>query len=150
MLRHPDAMSPVADFAVDHFQNVLPDNSVSNPHRLIVCTGKIGHNLRVERAKRALTDVGIIFLEQLYPFPEAELQAALDQHPSATEIVWVQEEPANMGALSYILPLFRRVAGTRAVLSVKRTAAASPATGSAKAHALEEKTLIDLALGHES
>ncbi len=154
MLRHPDAMSPVTDFTPDpphaHFQNVLPDNSVTNPHRLLVCTGKIGHNLRVERAKRALTDVAIIFLEQLYPFPEAELQAALDQHPSATEIVWVQEEPANMGALSYVLPLFRRVAGTRAVLSVKRTAAASPATGSAKAHALEEKTLIDLALGHES
>jgi 2-oxoglutarate dehydrogenase E1 component len=150
MLRHPDAMSPVADFTLDTFQNVLPDNSVTNPHRLLVCTGKIGHNLRVERAKRKLTDVGIIFLEQLYPFPEAELQAALDQHPSATEIVWVQEEPANMGALSYVLPLFRRVAGDRAVLSVKRTAAASPATGSAKAHALEEKTLIDLALGRES
>ena len=154
MLRHPDAMSPVADFTPDpphaHFQNVLPDTSVTNPHRLLVCTGKIGHNLRVERAKRNDASVAIIFLEQLYPFPEAELQAALDQHPSATEIVWVQEEPANMGALSYVQPLLKRLAGDRAVLSVKRTAAASPATGSAKAHALEEKTLIDLALGHES
>jgi len=143
-------MSPASDFTLDHFQNVLPDNAVTNPHRLIVCTGKIGHNLRVERDKRKDLSVGIIFLEQLYPFPEAELQAALDQHPSATEIVWVQEEPANMGALSYVGPLLRRLAGDRAVLSVKRTAAASPATGSAKAHALEEKTLIDLALGHES
>jgi len=151
MLRHPDAMSPVADFALDHFQNVLPDNSVANPHRLLVCTGKIGHNLRVERAKRNDQSIGIIFLEQLYPFPEAELQAALNQHPSATEIVWVQEEPANMGARSYVMPLLRRIAGDRAVLSVKRTAAASPATGSAKAHALEEKTLIDLAFGgHEA
>jgi 2-oxoglutarate dehydrogenase E1 component len=155
MLRHPDAMSPVADLALDHFQNVLPDNSVTNPRRLIVCSGKIGHNLRVERAKRKLPEnesqpVGIIFLDQLYPFPEAELHAALAQHPSATEVVWVQEEPANMGALTYVLPLLRRLAGDRAVLSVKRTAAASPATGSAKAHALEEKTLIDLALGHES
>jgi 2-oxoglutarate dehydrogenase E1 component len=154
MLRHPDAMSPVSDFTNDephaHFQNVLPDNAVTNPHRLIVCTGKIGHNLRVERDKRKDLSVGIIFLEQLYPFPEAELQAALDQHPSATEIVWVQEEPANMGALSYVGPLLKRLAGDRAVLSVKRTAAASPATGSAKAHALEEKTLIDLALGHEA
>jgi 2-oxoglutarate dehydrogenase E1 component len=150
MLRHPDAMSPVADLTLDHFQNVLPDNTVTNPHRLLVCTGKIGHNLRVERAKRKLTDVAIIFLEQLYPFPETELQAALDQHPSATEIVWVQEEPANMGALSYVLPLMRRMSGPRALVSVKRTAAASPATGSAKAHALEEKTLIDLALGPEA
>jgi 2-oxoglutarate dehydrogenase E1 component len=150
MLRHPDAMSPVADLTLDHFQNVLPDNSVTNPHRLLVCSGKIGHNLRVERAKRKDHPVGIIFLEQLYPFPEAELQAALDQHPTATEIVWVQEEPANMGALAYIQPLLKRIAGDRAVLSVKRTAAASPATGSAKAHALEEKTLIDLALGYEA
>ncbi len=155
MLRHPDAMSPAADLTLDHFQNVLPDNSVTNPHRLLICTGKIGHNLRVERDKRRLQEkqdpsVGIIFLEQLYPFPEAELQAALDQHPSVTEIVWVQEEPANMGPLTYVLPQLRRLAGDRAVLSVKRTAAASPATGSAKAHALEEKTLIDLALGHES
>jgi 2-oxoglutarate dehydrogenase E1 component len=155
MLRHPDARSPVADLALEHFQNVLPDNTVVSPRRLLVCTGKIGHNLRVERDKRSVADkqetsVGIIFLEQLYPFPEAELQAALDQHPSATEIVWVQEEPANMGALFYIQPLLKRLVGDRALLSIKRTASASPATGSAKAHALEEKTLIDLALGHES
>jgi 2-oxoglutarate dehydrogenase E1 component len=150
MLRHPDAMSPVADFALDHFQNVLPDNDVTNPRRLLVCTGKIGHNLRVERTKRNDMSVGIIFLEQLYPWPEAALQAALDQHPSASEIVWVQEEPANMGALFYVQPLLKRLAGDRALLTVKRTASASPATGSAKAHALEEKTLIDLALGHGS
>ena len=150
MLRHPDAMSPATDLALDHFQNVLPDNDVVNPRRLLVCTGKIGHNLRVERAKRNDLSVGIIFLEQLYPFPEAELQSALDQHPTATEIVWVQEEPANMGALSYVQPLLKRLAGDRALLNVKRTASASPATGSAKSHALEEKTLLDLALGHGS
>ena len=82
------------------FENVLPDNDVKDPWRLLVCSGKIGHNLRVERVKRKDMSVGIIFLEQLFPFPEEELQAALDQHPSATEIVWVQEEPANMGAFS--------------------------------------------------
>ena len=150
MLRHPDALSPVADFARGNFLNVLPDNDVTNPRRLLVCTGKIGHNLRVERAKRGLNDVGIIFVEQLYPWPEAELRAALNQHPSATEILWVQEEPANMGAHTYVMPLLKRIAGDRPVLSVKRTAAASPATGSAKAHEMEEKTLIDLALGHSA
>jgi 2-oxoglutarate dehydrogenase E1 component len=150
MLRHPDAMSTVAELNRDHFLNVLPDNDVVNPRRLLVCTGKIGHNLRVERAKRGLKDVGIIFVEQLYPWPEAELQAALNQYPSATEIVWVQEEPANMGALFYVQPLLKRLAGDRALLTVKRSASASPATGSAKAHELEEKTLIDLALGHGS
>ena len=153
MLRHPDAMSTLAEFGRDRFLSVLPDNDVTNPRRLLVCSGKIGHNLRVERARRRLKDkpdmsVGIIFLEQMYPWPEAELQAALDQHPSATEIVWVQEEPANMGPLFYVMPLLRRMAHGRRVTSVKRTASASPATGSAKAHELEEKTLLDLALGH--
>jgi 2-oxoglutarate dehydrogenase E1 component len=150
MLRHPDAMSPVADLALEHFQNVLPDNTVSSPRRILVCTGKIGHNLRVERAKRNLTDVAIVFVDQLYPWPETELQAALDQHPHAADVVYVQEEPANMGAFAYIMPLLKRVVGDRPLLSVKRTASASPATGSAKAHELEEKTLIDLALGHGS
>ena len=147
MLRHPDAMSPLAEFARDGFQNVLPDHEVKAPRRLLVCSGKIGHNLRVEREKRKDMGVGIIFLEQLYPWPEAELQAALDEHPEAEEIVWVQEEPANMGAFSYVMPELRRMAGDRAVLSVKRSASASPATGSSKAHEMEEKTLIDLAFG---
>jgi 2-oxoglutarate dehydrogenase E1 component len=150
MLRHPDALSPISDLALPTFQNVLPDNEVVNPRRLLVCSGKIGHNLRVERTKRKDMSVGIIFVEQLYPWPEAELAAALTQHPSAKEIVWVQEEPANMGAYSYVKPLLDRLAGGRTVLSVKRTASASPATGSAKAHEMEEKTLIDLALGHNS
>jgi 2-oxoglutarate dehydrogenase E1 component len=147
MLRHPDASSTLADFAIERFQNVLPDNDVIDPRRLLVCSGKIGHNLRVEREKRKDFSVGIIFLEQMYPWPEEELQAALDQHPNAQEIIWVQEEPANMGAFSYVMPLLRRMAGDRAVLSVKRSASATPATGSAKAHEIEEKTLIDLALG---
>jgi 2-oxoglutarate dehydrogenase E1 component len=147
MLRHPDASSSVAEFSKPAFENVLPDNDVKDPRRLIVCSGKIGHNLRVERVKRKDMSVGIIFLEQLYPWPEAELQAALDQHPLAEEIVWVQEEPANMGPFTYVMPKLRRMAGNRAVRSVKRHAGASPATGSAKAHEIEEKTLINLALG---
>jgi 2-oxoglutarate dehydrogenase E1 component len=147
MLRHADASSKLADFAAPRFLNVIPDNSVTSPRRLLICTGKIGHNLRVERERRKDNSVGIIFLEQMYPWPEDEMQAALDQHPEATEIVWVQEEPANMGALFHVLSHLRRMAGDRAVISVKRSASASPATGSAKAHELEEKTLIDLAFG---
>jgi 2-oxoglutarate dehydrogenase E1 component len=91
--------------------------------------------------------VAIIFLEQMYPWPQEEMQAALDQHPDAQDVVWVQEEPANMGAFSFVMPLLRRIAGDRTVLSVKRHESATPATGSAKAHEIEEKTLIDLAFG---
>jgi 2-oxoglutarate dehydrogenase E1 component len=147
MLRHADASSQLADFSAERFLNVIPDTAVTAPRRLLVCSGKIGHNLRVERERRKDMSVGIVFLEQMYPWPEDEMQAALDMHPEAKEIVWVQEEPANMGALFYVMPELRRMAADRAVLSVKRSAVASPATGSAKAHDLEEKTLIDLAFG---
>ncbi len=148
MLRHPDANSPIEDFSRAGFLNVLPEVEIKNAKRLLICTGKIGHQLRVERTKRGVDSVGIIFVEQLHPWPEAELRAAIEQHPGVQEIVWVQEEPSNMGALTFVQPHLRRIAGNHAVLSVKRSASASVATGSAKAHELEEKTLLDLAFGH--
>jgi 2-oxoglutarate dehydrogenase E1 component len=77
------------------------------------------------------------------------MQAALDMHPNA-EVVWVQEEPANMGARFYVMPHLRKMARDRAVVSVNRSASASPATGSAKAHDLEERALIDVAFGAKS
>jgi 2-oxoglutarate dehydrogenase E1 component len=147
MLRHPDAVSPIEDFSKPHFQNVLLETEIQNAQRLLLCTGKIGHELRVERKKRGDSATGIVFVEQLYPWPETELSAAIAAHPEAHEIVWVQEEPANMGAHSFVMPRLRRLAQDRSVLSVKRSAAASPATGSAKAHEMEQKTLIELALG---
>ena len=146
MLRHPDASSSLADFETQWFRNVVPDTTVQNPRRLLICSGKIGHNLRVEREKRKDMGVGIVFIDQLFPWPEKEMQEALDMHPGA-EVVWVQEEPANMGAMFYVMPQLRRMARNRVVVSVKRHESASPATGSAKAHEIEEKILIDLAFG---
>jgi 2-oxoglutarate dehydrogenase E1 component len=147
MLRHPDANSAIQDFTRPRFLNVLPETEIVDPKRLLICTGKIGHELRMERKKRKDDSTGIIFVEQLYPWPEAELMAELQKHGSATEIVWVQEEPANMGALWFAVPRLKRISGGRQVLTVKRSAAASPATGSAKAHDMEQKTLINLAFG---
>jgi 2-oxoglutarate dehydrogenase E1 component len=145
MLRHPDASSAVEDFAQPHFRNVLPDTEVSEAKRILLCTGKIGHELRDERKKRKDNSTAIVFLEQMYPFPEDELVAELEKHASARDIVWVQEEPANMGAMFYVLPRLRHIAGERPVLSVKRSASASPSTGSAKAHEMEQNTLLTLA-----
>jgi 2-oxoglutarate dehydrogenase E1 component len=150
MLRHPDASSPIEDFTHQRFLNVLPDSEVSGAKRILLCTGKIGHELREERKKRKDDSTAIVFLEQLYPFPEQEIASAIEQHPSARDVVWVQEEPANMGALFYILPRLRHIAGERSVLSVKRSASASPATGSAKAHEMEQKTLLTLAFTTKS
>jgi 2-oxoglutarate dehydrogenase E1 component len=149
MLRNPDASSPVAGFELPRFQNVLPEIEVQQVNRLLLCTGKIGHELRMERAKRKNSTTGIIFLEQLYPWPETELAQEVARHPEAREVVWVQEEPGNMGALSFVVPRLRRLFPERKVLSIKRSAAASPATGSAKAHDMEQKTLISLALRDE-
>jgi len=145
MLRHPDASSSLDDFTQKQFQRVIPDTDVQNADRILLCTGKIGHELRNERKKRSETSTAIVFVEQLYPFPEADLVAEMERHHGAREMVWVQEEPANMGALNYILPRLRKIAGDRAVLSVKRSSSPSPATGSAKAHDVEQKTLLTLA-----
>jgi 2-oxoglutarate dehydrogenase E1 component len=145
MLRHPDANSPIEAFTHKRFLPVLPDTEINDAQRILISTGKIGHELRMERQKRKDHSTAIIFLEQLYPFPELELVAAIQQHASARDIVWVQEEPANMGALFYLLPRLRHISGSRSVLSVKRSASASPSTGSAKAHEVEQKTLLTLA-----
>ena len=86
-------------------------------------------------------------LEQMYPFPEADIKAAARPiYKNATEFIWVQEEPANMGALSFVVPRLKKILGPK-VRSIKRAENSTPATGSAKAHELEQKTLITLALG---
>jgi 2-oxoglutarate dehydrogenase E1 component len=146
MLRHPDASSSIEEFSSGSFQRVRPDTEVTAARRILLCTGKIGHELRVERKKKKISDIAITFVEQMYPFPEADLTAELQRHSRAREIVWVQEEPANMGALNYMLPRLRHLAGDKHVLSVKRSASPSPATGSAKAHDVEQKALLSFAL----
>ena len=145
MLRNPAAASPLADFAREKFLTVIPDAEVSNATRVLICTGKIGHELREERKKLGSVSTAIVFVEQLYPFPEKELEAELNRHAAAHEIIWVQEEPANMGALAFVIGKIERVAHGRPVRSVKRSAGASPATGSAKAHEMEQHTLLTLA-----
>jgi 2-oxoglutarate dehydrogenase E1 component len=147
MLRHADAASPLADLTRPRFAELLGDpESAETARRVIVASGKVLHELRAERKRRgAEGEVAVLGLEQLYPFPEGALAAELARMPAARELVWVQEEPGNMGALAYALPLLERAAGGRAVRSVKRSPSASPATGSAKAHALEQKALLQLA-----
>jgi len=162
MLRHPDASSNLDEFTRERFLRVVPDNEASNATRLLLCTGKIGHELRHARAARQTAQTedtqskdtqskdaqtAIVFLDQLYPFPEKELEAELARHPEVREIIWVQEEPANMGALFYVQPWLERVAHNIPIRTIKRSASASPATGSAKAHEMEQKTLITLAFG---
>lgn len=145
MLRHQDAGSSLSEFSRPRFLPVLPETEIVSASRVLVCTGKIGRELRGERKRRGDTSSAIIFVEQLYPFPESELASELHRHAGAAEVIWVQEEPANMGALAYILPRLKGLAGDRPVRSVRRKESASPATGSAKAHELEQKAILNLA-----
>jgi 2-oxoglutarate dehydrogenase E1 component len=147
MLRHPDASSTIEEFERPRFLTLVPDREVADAQSILIASGKVGHELRAERRRRNDTSTAILFLDQLYPLPKTEIAAAIDAHPNAREIVWVQEEPANMGALFYVLPRLEHIAKAKnlRVRTVKRSASASPATGSAKAHELEQKTLLTLA-----
>ena len=145
MLRAASACSEIGDLTHGRFQPVLDTAGGGTVRRLLVCSGKLAHEIASEKERRKEDRVAILRIEQFYPFPETEIDEAFGRFPIASEIIWVQEEPANMGALSFILPLLERAAGSRRVTSVKRSASASPATGSYKAHAIEQKALLELA-----
>jgi 2-oxoglutarate dehydrogenase E1 component len=145
MLRLPDAGSSKDEFTQSRFWKVFPERDIERAERIILCTGKIGRELRVERKRRHGTRTAIVSIEQLYPFPDEEIAAELTRHPDVRELVWVQEEPANMGAFNYVMPRLEDLSRGVKIRSVKRSASASPATGSAKAHELEQKTLLELA-----
>jgi len=137
MLRHPAAASRLSDLAGGRFRNVIPDGGDGSAERVLLCTGKIGHELRAERKRHPEGAPAIVFVELLYPFPDGEIAAEMDRHTKAREFVWVQEEPGNMGAHAFVIPELERLARGRSVLSVNRSMSASPATGSGKAHEME-------------
>jgi len=145
MLRHPGSSSAIGELSEGRFQTVRPDDEARpDARRILIGTGKIVNELRAERTKRGDTRTAILGLEQLYPFPLTPLTMAVKAYRGARELVWVQEEPKNMGAHFYVLQRLRTIFGS-GVMSVKRRASASPATGSGKAHAMEQQALLALA-----
>jgi len=145
MLRHASSSSPIEALTDGRFRTVLPDDEPRpDARRILIGSGKIVHELRAERRRRGDTTTAILALEQLYPFPLTPLTQAVTSYAGARELVWVQEEPKNMGAHFYVIPRLRTIFGS-GVTSVKRQASASPATGSGKAHQLEQQALLSLA-----
>jgi 2-oxoglutarate decarboxylase len=158
LLRLPAARSSAAEFETGHFQEVLLDsksqneaqNETSSPpnppsaiRRVLLCSGKVFYDLAEHREKEGRQDVAILRLEQLYPFPKEQILAALASYPSAREVGWVQEEPANMGALAFVqarlqpnLPVGVSFAG------IARDENGSPATGTATVHEYEQQELV--------
>src|SRR5882724_5400994 len=131
MLRHPEASSNLDDLTQPHFLPVVPDREITDAKHVLIASGKVGHELKAERRKRKDTSTAILFLDQLYPLPRPEIAAALDAHPNAREVIWVQEEPRNMGAFFYVMPRLTQLVQERglSLRSVKRSSSASPATG---------------------
>ena len=146
MLRAKPATSSVEELVSGKFQTVYADDSkYTGAERLFFCTGKIVHQLRAERERLNADDTAIISIEQLYPFPEGEVAEVIENYPNLKNIFWIQEEPANMGALSFVKPQLERLSGGMKVTTIKRATSASPATGSLKAHTLEQQALLKFA-----
>jgi 2-oxoglutarate dehydrogenase E1 component len=149
LLRHPMVASSPREFAEGRFRMVIPDAEAAERaqdiRRVIVCTGKVYVDLMSSELRAQRNDVAICRLEQLYPVPMRDLRGMLDTYANAEEIVWLQEEPENMGAWDFIRPHLIEVSGGRTVRHVARPRSASPAEGSAARHATNQQVLIEKA-----
>ena len=150
LLRHRLAVSSVTDLVEGSFHEVLDDSTTADPQQVahvLLCSGKVYYDLLAEREQRQRSDVAIVRVEQLYPFPDEQLIEILTRYEQATDIVWVQEEPRNMGAWSFMyerLPTLLRP--RQALRYAGRKPQASPATGSQRLHHQEQAALVEQAL----
>jgi multifunctional 2-oxoglutarate metabolism enzyme len=149
LLRAKATRSPIEDLTRGSFEEVLDDPRVGDAgavRRIVLCSGKIGQEALAERDKRG-APVAIVRVEQLYPWPYERLSEVVAHYPEAREIVWLQEEPANMGAWAFAQDrLAERFADTHRVVRVSRYESGSPATGSHTIHVQEQEAIIDAAL----
>ena len=154
LLRHKEAISSLEDLANGRFHNILDETDALDSEkveRLIICSGKVYYDLRAARRERELENIAILRLEQLYPFPEAELLQVLSAYPNIVDAVWCQEEPMNQGAWYASQHHMRRVIARHKVdvylRYVGRDASAAPAAGYMALHVEQQEKFIDEALG---
>ncbi len=150
LLRNPRAVSSLEELAEGRFQRVIPDSEAgpADVKRVLLTSGKVYYELAEARRKAERDDIAIVRLEQYYPLSEDLLEEALTPYADGTPVYWVQEEPRNMGAWSFLLlRLGRRLFGRWPFDRVTRPESASPATGSAAAHQKEQAELVATALG---
>ena len=152
LLRHPQVVSSLEEIAEGSFKKILSDEKVAlkDCNRLILCSGKIYYDLIDERTRQELDDVAIMRIEQLYPLSVEEIRNAIQGLPHGAEILWVQDEPTNMGAWPYIKFNFGDELGQYHKLRrVSRVESASPSTGSMAAHKLEHSELMEEAFARD-
>ena len=142
LLRHPKVVSPISEFTSGSFREVLPDTTVAakDVRRVILCTGKVYYDLEEAREKEKIKNVAIVRIEQLHPLPKTQILELLKSYQGA-EVVWVQEEPENMGYWAFMLRTYRQVN----MEIISRKPAASPATGYGKLHAKEQAEILNKA-----
>jgi multifunctional 2-oxoglutarate metabolism enzyme len=146
LLRHREAVSSAAEFSSGTFREVLDDGAAGDPsrvRRVVLSAGKVFYDLDAHRREAGVGDVALLRIEQLYPFPAGRLQSALARYAAATDIVWTQEEPRNMGAWTFLserLPAI--LAKGQELRYAGRPRSASPATGSYRRHVAEQKALV--------
>ena len=149
MLRHKESVSSLEDLASGQFQPVIPETENFNSEktrRIITCSGKIYYELVAYRRKQSISDMAIIRLEQLYPFPHDDFQAQIDRYPNAKEIIWCQEEPGNQGAWHRIQHYILRHMRSDQVLGYAlRPSSASPAVGYLELDRFQQNQLIEAA-----
>nr|WP_264885568.1 multifunctional oxoglutarate decarboxylase/oxoglutarate dehydrogenase thiamine pyrophosphate-binding subunit/dihydrolipoyllysine-residue succinyltransferase subunit [Dietzia sp. NCCP-2495] len=151
MLRNKKAVSPVSDFTSGKFRSVIDDqvfvDGSSDPSKvktMLLVSGKLYYELAARRDKDERDDIAIVRLEQLHPIPHRRLREALDRYPNLSEVRWVQEEPANQGAWSFLaLELPERIDDFPRLKRVSRRPMAATSTGLSKVHAVEQKALVD-------
>jgi 2-oxoglutarate dehydrogenase E1 component len=157
LLRKTTAMSPPDDLARGRFHSLIDDRlSVERPEcvkRIVVCSGKVYYDLLEERERR-FEDPGIVALvrlEEIYPWPQVELAAVVDRYRNASTVVWAQEEPANMGAWTFVRDhLQAELLPNQKLIYAGRRANASTATGSMRIHRAEQAALVDHAFARVS
>jgi 2-oxoglutarate dehydrogenase E1 component len=140
MLRWREAVSPLVDFTTGTFQEVYDDTS-ANPKkikRVVFTFGKLYYELLERRTKENIEDIALVRIEQLYPFPKAQLAEIVNKYSKAKEFVWAQEEPENMGGWSFFLRKFK----LKPVTVIARKESASPAVGASTMHAKEQEQLL--------
>ena len=143
LLRHPKCVSEIADLTKGGFQEVIDDAKATakSTRRVVFSSGKVYYDLLDRQESDKESGVAVVRIEQLYPFPQKQLDAIVAKYKNATEFVWLQEEPENMGAWSYLLRTWTNVE----LKVIAREASASPATGSHKQHDKEQHALIEKA-----
>ena len=150
LLRHPLAVSSMDELASGVFHNVIDEIDeldTKQVKRVIMCSGKVYYDLLEQRRKNEQTDVAIVRIEQLYPFPQEELDAVVEKYQAVTDWVWCQEEPQNQGAWYCSQHHFHQSIPAKATLQYAgRSASASPAVGYISVHNQQQKALIEDAL----